>query len=324
RALNGYPEVGAKTRATVEATAKRMGYRPNRVAQKLQSGRSGLVGMIVHPDPALPKDRSFVEVMLGLSQELAARDLDLLFQVAADPDLLTPYRRLIEMQTVDGFLLNAPRRDDPRVAYLRQMQVPFVVHGRDSDQADYAYYDIDNAAVAQMSTDLLLDLGHRRIALLNGPAPRSYAQDRHAAFKACLTARGGLYQPQLVIHDDQGPDFAYRSALAMLSERFGSRPTALLCATTVMAEGVLRAASDLGLAVPTDLSVVAHDDGVPDLWPTRVPPSLTVTRAPLRAACAPLARLLVEALDGAPASQITARVDMIVRASTGPAPSPHR
>ena len=89
-----------------------------------------------------------------------------------------------------------------------------------------------------------------------------------------------------------------------------------------MAQGVLRAARDLGHSVPGDLSVVAHDDALPGIRPAHFNPALTVTHAPLRDACAPLAQMLVDHLNGAPPARLQTvnRAGLIVRASTGPVP----
>jgi LacI family transcriptional regulator len=322
RALNGFPEVNVRTRRQVEEAAKRLNYRPNRLAQKLQSGRSGMVGMIVRPDPKSPADRSFVEIMMGLSQELAVHDIDMVFQVAVDSDPVFPYKRLVEKNTVDGFILNAPRLNDRRFEYLRHQNIPFVVHGRGGGEPDYPYFDIDNAGVGAASVNLMADLGHTRIALLNGPGHWGYAAQRRTGVAATLKARDLNVPQQFLVDDDRDPNFSYRAALGMLSGRYGPRPTAIICASTIFASGVYRAAKDLGMAVPSDLSIIAHDDAVPELRAINFEPSLTVTRAPLRNACRPLAQCLIGAMNGEPleALQMTAKADLIIRQSTGPVP----
>lgn len=320
RALNGFPEVNARTRAKVEETAKRLNYQPNRLAQKLKSGRSGQVGMIVRPDPKNPSDRGFVEIMLGLSQELARHDLDMVFQVQLDSNPLTAYQRLVGKNTVDGFILNAPMQDDPRIAYLQENHIPFVVHGRTGGAVDYPYFDIDNRRVGRDATRLLLNLGHRRIVFLNGPQNRSFAVERAAGFADEIAAHD--LPAQTVLYDDQSADFGYRASLQLLGSRKEARPTAIFCSSTVLAEGVYRAAADLGLTIPAQLSVIAHDDAVPQLRAEEFSPSLSVTRSPLRDACAPLARILVETLNNPNGDrpQETAVAELIPRRSTA-APS---
>lgn len=321
RALNGFPEVNAKTRALVEDTAKRLNYRPNSLARKLVSGKSGMVGMIVGTDSDLSSDRSFVEIMMGLSARLAERDVDLVFQVSLDDDPVAPYRRLVEKNTLDGFILNAPKLNDPRVEYLTSVGVPFVLHGRLDGAANYPFYDMDNCGASHAAVSLLADLGHKRIALLNGDANFAYSEQRLAGFNSALKARGLTTPPQFVFHGQPDQDYGYTAALAAFSGRLGTVPTGMVCASTLIASGVLKAAGDRGLSIPRDISIVAHDDAIPELRAINLDPGLTVTRAPLRDSCAPLADKLIDFLAGVPAKdlQTTVQPQLIIRNSTGPA-----
>ncbi|MBI1417655.1 MAG: LacI family DNA-binding transcriptional regulator [Limimaricola sp.] len=322
RALNGFPEVSAKTRARVRDAALRLGYQPNRIAQRLVTGRSGMVGMIVRIQPDMSADPSFFETLTGLTAALAARDVDLVLAVDRDDDPVAPYARMLEKGMLDGFVLNAPVPDDPRVAFLRTRGIPFVLHGQTTGPADYPFYDIDNATVSGDQVSLLTALGHRRLALLNGEARLAYAAERARGFRAALASEG--LAPVAVIDGTEAPpeSFGYTEALALLTGRHGPRPTAILCATTLIAAGVLRAARDLRLAVPADLSVMAHDDGLPRNAGSTPGQTLSVTRAPLREACVPLANALVDRVGGVPVEklQTLVRASVVVGDSTGPAP----
>lgn len=320
RALNGFPEVNAKTRALVEDTARKMKYRPNQIAKKLVSGRSGMVGMVLKPESTTATDPAFYEIMFGLSDQLARRDLDLVFHASTAEDLVLPYRRLVEKNLLDGFILNAPEQGDPRIEYLQAQGIPFVVHGQ-TGASDYAYFDIDNEAVSRASVNLLTDLGHRRIALLNGPAPYAFSAARLRGFCSSMQARD-LNVPQIALrHGHSTEDYGYSAALSLLSSQNGARPSAIICASTLIAAGVYRAAADLKVAIPTELSIIAHDDAVPQMRAVNFSPALTVTRAPLRDACAPLAQSICDLLDGAnPAGlQTLIESELIIRASTTPA-----
>jgi LacI family transcriptional regulator len=321
RALNGFPEVNARTRDRVADMARRLGYAPNRAAQRLVTGRSGMVGMIVRLRADLTADQTFLDVLTGMTAALAAQDMDLVLAVDQHDDPTLAYARMIDRQMVDGFILNAPVPQDPRIAFLHQMQVPFVVHGQSGPNPDYPFYDIDNRAVSADAVAFLTALGHRRIALLNGDVMLSYGAERLAGF---LMAMGALPVPaDFIAAERPSESYGYTAALAMLSGRSGLRPTALVCGSTLIAAGALQAARDIGLSVPADLSVIAHDDALPQLRAINFTPALTVTRAPLRDACGPLARALIAHIDGAPAHtlQTQARADLIVRHSTAPTPA---
>ncbi|GHC62079.1 substrate-binding domain-containing protein [Neogemmobacter tilapiae] len=321
RALNGFPEVNEQTRQRVQAVARAMNYRPNQIAQKLVSGRSGMIGMILRSPVDVATDPSFFEVMAGLSSRLADYDMDLVFHASNAEDEVAPYRRLVAKATLDGFILNAPTVEDQRIQFLTAAGVPFVVHGRAGlGVPDYPFFDIDNAALARQSVALLHDLGHRRIAFLNGPANYAYAAQRLSGFQSALAARGLVTPTRFIRHDRLAEDYGQRAAATMLTDT--AAPTAFLCASTLIAAGVLRAARKAGLSVPGDLSVIAHDDAIPQFRAVNFEPALTVTRAPIRDACGPLTDKMVRLLDGAQSSDLQTMVtaDLIVRQSTGPVP----
>ena len=322
RALNGFPEVSERTRKMVQDMADRLNYRPNRIAQKLVTGRSGMVGMIVRINPDFSSEPIFFQMVMALSDALGARDVDLVLTVDRGDDPIAPYARMIEKNTLDGFILNAPQHNDPRVAHLRERDVPFVLHGKVAGSRDYPFYDVDNHKVAADAVSLLTDLGHTRIALINGDKSLAFTHQRGEGFLGELATRGISVPDQFIVHDQPGYEAAYTQTLAMLSGRFGLPPTALVCATTHLARDARRAISDRGLSVPDHISIVAHDDALPNVLAHDFDPPLTVTSAPLVDACEPLAAALLDLIEGAPVSDLQTEVPakLIVRASTGPVP----
>ena len=322
RALNGFPEVNAQTRDRVREVADRLGYQPNRIAQRLVTGRSGMVGMVIKLRPDMSADQTFFDILTGLSAVLAERDTDLVFAVDPGGDPVAPYKRMLERGMLDGFILNGPEPNDPRISFLQARGIPFVMHGQAEDAPDYPFFGIDNRAVSNDSVALLTALGHRRIALMNGEARFAFAADRREGFLAAMADAGLTVPSGFISHGEPTESYGYTRALAWLSGQEGPRPTAILCTSTTVVAGVLRAAADLGLSVPGDVSVMAHDDALPELRATHFTPALTVTCAPLRDACRPLAEQILDHIDGAPAAhlQTLVRAETIPRASTGPVP----
>lgn len=321
RALNGFPEVNIKTRDKVRETAERLGYRPNRVAQRLVTGRSGMVGMIVKIRADMSADQTFFEMLTGLTAALAARDVDLVLAVDQDDDPVQPYRKMMERDILDGFILNAPVPDDPRVSFLQAQGIPFVMHGQSAPDVAYACYGIDNAAVSADAVKLLSSLGHARIALINAGLQYAYAVDRQSGYIDAMAGLGLNVPTAFLSAASETEMQGYTTALSMLSGQDGPRPTAFVCTSTLIASGVIRAVKDRGLRVPEDVSVMAHDDALPLMRAVSFDPALTVTRAPLRDACVPLANLLLDHVSGAPPEQRIERAELIVRASTGPVPN---
>lgn len=320
RALNGFPEVGEKTRLRVLEASERLHYKPNSSAKRLATGKSGMVGIIFRATQNLLVDPHFVDFLAGLSIGLAEHDLDLIIHTASHGQLTAHYKRFAASGSVDGMIVSAPTLDDERIATLQERGFPFVVHGRASEHPPYAFFDIDNDGAFAAATTLLADLGHRRIALLNGPAGLAFAAQREAAFRRVAAARGLFIPDRFVTHDDMSEDVGHRRAAAMLAADLP--PTAFLCASTLMALGVMRAAAERGLGIGTDISVIAHDDVLPHLRSEHFSPPLTVTRSPIRQAGTALAEMVVARIDGANPLQLqrTVPVDLIARASTGAAP----
>ncbi len=321
RALNGFPEVNARTKEKVESAAKRLNYRPNKTAQRLVSGKSGMIGVVLMADKNRTADQTFFEVTGGLSRHLAEQDRDLIFQVDISDDPVAPYKRLVEKSAVDGFIIQGPSRNDARIAYLQEIGMPFVVHGKaEVGPVDYAFYDIDNISAARDASRLLTDLGHRRIAFLNGLQDRAFARDRRRGFQqSCIEA--GIENPdKWILFGPQTPQFGYSGAEEFLSR--SEPPTAFLCASTLAAQGVSDYLKKNGLSCPTDVSIVAHDDAIVTARAIEFDPPLTVTRSPMRDACKPLADIMGQLLNGANPKdlQITSSAELIVRSSTRSAP----
>lgn len=321
RALNDFPEIKDATKAKVKAMAEELGYRPNKSAQKLVSGKSHSVGVILKYASAQTADPSLYEMMIGLSQYLAEKDLDLIFQVAVSEDEVSPYKRLLGKQSVDGFIISAPTRNDPRIEYLQQQKVPFVVHGKgEYGEVDYAYYDIDNYAVGYDSTHLLQQLGHQKIALINGPDGLAFSRDRRRGYIAAMEEANNHFDENLITFGPVTESYAYQAASKLLDS--STPPTAFVCANTPSASGVLSCLRDRNLSCPEDVSIIAHDDGYPGYNTELLEPQLTVTYSPLRDACVPLADIMAQLENGESPSnlQITHKADLILRRSTGPAP----
>ncbi len=317
RALNNHADVSAETRERVHAAARELGYQPNLSARRLVTGRSGMLGLVLPDVPCKAEYSMFVQIVGGLSQHLSRLGQQFVLHIA-DPkdDIVEVYRRLISGGAIDGFVLLEPELGDRRVAFLREAGVPFVIHGRTEDWGNYPFYDIDNRAVAQTLTNLLIREGHRRIAFLNGPSGLTYAASRYAGYRAALEEAGLDELPGL---HRFGPMREGQGLLAGVS-LFGSdgpQPTGVVCGSTRLAAGLLQALDALDLTVPLDVSVVAHDDELPGLRTRAFDPPLTVTWSPLALGWPHLARILSAAVDGAPLSdlQLEGEVKLIDRGS---------
>ncbi|ULR43470.1 substrate-binding domain-containing protein [Rhizobium sp. K102] len=322
RALNGYPEVNEATRERVLQAVKETGYRPNKAAQRLATGKAGSIGLVMPTAPGHQSDVHFGEFLAGLGEEAVRHDFHFVIMPADPDDEVAALRRLAISGNVDALFVAYMRGHDPRLPMLKSLSMPYVVHGRSfGAEPDYPYLDIDNEGAFYDATRLLLQLGHTRFALMNGPTHLDFAIRRRNGVISALAERGLTLEEDCVSHalmtDEQG-------LLAM--ERFlqlPQRPTAILCSSTVMALGAIRAVNQAGLRLGEDISLIAHDDVLPLLKPESFSVPLTTTRSSLRAAGARIAQRLIGTVKQAgpfPEQELW-KTELIVRASTGPAPS---
>lgn len=322
RALNGHSDVSADTRQRVVEMAKHLKYQPNLTARKLVMGKSGIVGLVLPRVPTILQDGLFVQIAGGLSSHFSRKGKQFVLHIADETDdIIDVYRRLIDSGSLDGFVVLEPLIGDARVAYLRERKIPFVLHGRHQANPDYPFFDIDNEAVGYRLTRILLDQGHRRIAFLNGHAGRAYVQQRQIGYLRALTEAGVHPEDSLHLCDDMTEAFGLMGMVRLLNDP-SHMPTGIMCGNALIAKGVLHVLNTLNIPVPGQVSVVAHDDELPDTRTAFFNPPLTVTYAPLENSWQPLAEILTNAVDGLPiaALQRFGDVTLIARESVGPPP----
>lgn len=320
RALNGYSTVKPATRARVQAAAKALDYRPNSSARRLATGRAGAFGVIVTSGDNMLIDPHFTEFLAGLTGALADDDIDIVMTAASPEKQAATYARYANAGKVDGFIVSAPKKNDPRITTLQNMGFPFVVHGQSENIREYSYYDIDNFGAFEKTADYLLQLGHRRIALLNGTPDAMFAVQRRAGFAAAFARHGVTPDKALVVADTMTEDVGYDRMKAMLA--LDSRPTAVMCSSMILALGAQRAIQQAGLVIGRDISLTSHDDGLHSIKTENFNVPLTVTRSPIREAGLALADMLrTIVIDGAQSPiQKIAPVDLVLRQSTAPVP----
>ncbi len=317
RGLNDYPEVSAATRQRIRDAAQQLGYRPNASARRLATGRAGAIGIALD----LQAEVHMSEFMYGLGKRLADNNIDILVTPTETAlHELDIYRRLASSKNVDAIVLHSPFPNDARARLLNEVGMPFIVHGRADIEAPHAWLDIDNEAAFRRATDHLLDLGHRRIAMINGPEGRTFAEHRNRGYRDALLARGIAFDPAYVVHGRFSDEIGYHFARALLER--APHPTAFLAGSMMSALGVSRAVRAAGLTLGRDISLIAHDDVFPFLTADQMQPSLTTTRSSIRAAGNRIGELLLQALSGRPVSEIHELwpVELVLRESTGPAP----
>ena len=322
RALNGYPEVNESTRQRVMEAAERHGYSPNARAKRLATGRALAIGHLL---PVSTEHEMvnpvFADYIAGASKRYAESGYDLLLSVVRDEDEAQTYRDLSTRGAVDGVVVHGPKVNDYRIPMLRKLGLPFVVHGRSSEVTEtYNWVDVNNRRAFLRATDFLLDLGHRRIGLINGLEKMDFATRRLAGYAEALTKRGLSVEPGLIAQGEMTETYGYATARKFLEAK--APPTALLISSIISAIGARRAIDDLGLRMGREVSIVVHDDDLSYFRNEGDVPIFTGTRSSVRDAGWHTADMLIDTInepDG-PARTLLLEADLTVGQSTGPAP----
>jgi LacI family transcriptional regulator len=314
RVLNGRPDVSPRTREAILEYIREQGYSSNRNARSLAGGRTGLIGLAV---PFV--DSYFGLIVAGAAEALAERDSRLVLCLTEQQHdrEVTLLDRLMH-GTTDGGLILLPSETASELRGLQQRGYPFVVIDPMMPLDD----DLPVVATAhwqgaRMATEHLIELGHRRIAVITGRPGWVASIDRLAGYRSAMATAGLPLDPDLVATGDWYIEAGITGAHALL--RLPNRPTAIFAFNDNMAIGVMQVARELGLRIPEDLSVVGFDDIEMSAF---LNPPLTTVRQPLRemgrVACGLLARIIEGQKVETTGIELANR--LIVRSSTAPPP----
>lgn len=257
RALNGYTDVSASTRQRVFDAAKAMNYSPHPVAHRLATGKTGAVAIINSMRPGNAADGSAIALHTGVAEVLREHKyFALSLGLPSDEQEIPELMRLLDGRLVDGVVLTRTRTNDPRVSLLQDRKIPFITHGRTLDNAPHAWLDTDNEGAFEQATQALIDLGHRRIAFINGMPHMTFASLREQGFRQALE-RAKIDANTCPVH--------YTELTAESGEHIASQllrapkpPTAIVCATDTVALGAMAAVRAAGWVVGRDVSVMGY------------------------------------------------------------------
>lgn len=321
RVLNDEKPVSDATRARVLDAIRELDYLPNAHARNLARGRSGTIGVAI----AMSAERAFGrlffdDVMRGIGSVADAQGLDILLHPwGGRMSVLDLYGQ----GKVDGLvLMNIPFTDRTLVEVAAR-GLPAVLafqpghSGRSSE--GYVWVDVDNVGGMRAAVRHLLDLGHRRFALLNGPADLAVCQLRFEGYRTTLAAAGLPVIERSVTSGDFSMESGCERFIALWrSMPEEDRPTGVLCGDDTIALGALDGAQRLGLQVPRDLSVVGFDDIALAGYAR---PPLTTIRQDALAKGRAAAESLINLLNGTLATRHRMLpTELVVRGSTGPPP----
>ena len=272
RAINDKGEIRPETRARILRIADQLGYRPNSVARSLATQRTQNIGLVV-PDVSNP---FFASVARGI-QDAAHQNRYNVFLCNTDENAEREQSaiRSLEAQRVDGILLCSSRLPEAELLQLANRYQPLVLVNRCVAHPQTGCVLVDDARAMKQAVQYLIDLGHRRIGLLAGPAKSHSGQQRSLGYLQAMH-EGGLDAPaSWQIHCPPQVIGGRTAARTML----GRAPelTVLVAYNDLVAVGALQACADLNLRVPEDCAILGCDDV---MLAALVSPPLTTIRIP--------------------------------------------
>jgi LacI family transcriptional regulator, xylobiose transport system transcriptional regulator len=311
KVLNGRADVASATRAMVEQVIRERGHR----RQKRPSERAPLVELLSHQ---LEGDYS-IDMIKGVQSVIGPQGLALVVTdygggTAPEADWARGVLARRSVGVVAAFATLGPHQLDR----LSARGVPLVL----VDPTGEPEHGVLSVGAANwdgglVATRHLLGLGHRRIAVITGPPQVLSSRARLDGFRAAMSAAGVPIDHRLVCPGNFEIEDGIHHGRELL--RRAARPTAIFAFNDGMALGVYQAVAEAGLRIPGDISVVGFDDLPGSRW---MIPKLTTVRQPLADMAAVATHLLLALVRGeAPARTRTVlATDLVVRASTGPAP----
>lgn len=300
--------VNPNTRSRVLACAEQLGYRPNRAARALITGRTYNIGLIV-ADIANP----FFPPLIKAAEAQARKHDHHVFVADTNEDAMAEEEvvRALAKQ-VDGVLLCSPRMSNTLIEQLSR-QVPLVVVNRRIPGLPAVVMDVSQGA--RMAVDHLAGLGHRRIALLSGPRGSWTSREIRRAANAAARAASA----DLVVIGPNPP--TETGGLTVAEEVLRAGATAVLAYNDLMAIGLIEGLLTAGARVPDEVSVI----GIDDIMLSRLTrPKLTTVATPTAAAGrAAVDMLLAHGDDRRTTAHVQLQTELVIRDSTGPGPGPH-
>ena len=312
RVLNWESNVSEETRRKVLSTIEALGYQPNPSAQQLARGRSALIGLLFH-DAA---SSYIIEVLNGLLEisEVQGYRVSLHHCDISNPDDIATVIRMASQRQIDGLVFTPPCDNSTQIVEaLQSMDFPFVQLTPHERSPHCAWVTATDEQGAFEITRHLLELGHRRIGIIQGTCNHQASCDRLSGFRRAFLSYGLEPAVDLI----QPGSWTFESGLECAAKLLGmkNRPSAIVAANDEVAAGVIQAAWRLGIQCPAQLSVVGFDD-VP--LAKQLCPPLTTVRQPIREIAKTAMSILIEHLiqGNGKIRNVQVPTQLIVRQST--------
>lgn len=260
KVLNGYPDVSEKTRQKVKQITDELGYQPSSAARSLVTRRSMTIGVFLHAHTDSAFRNPFLhEVIASFSNAVGEFGYDLLFfSNSRTPSTPEGFEARARYRDVDGlFLLGVPRTN-PDLPELANSETPVVSVDLDLFGARASYLCSDNVKGSHQAIAHLVENGHSKIAFIGDRLGTKPGHDRRLGYQQALLKWSLPYRAEWVVNGDFSESSGYEAGLRLTS--CSELPTAVFCASDMMAIGAMKAFEEAGLKAGEDISFVGFDD----------------------------------------------------------------
>ena len=314
RALNGYPDVNPDTRKKVIQAAQKIGYKANPTAQRLASGKSRNVGVILPSNAAMFVSPAFSKVLAEASAFLAKHRYKLIVMTISDcQNEQDVYLDFITSGLIDGLFIVRTRSDDQRLTLLKTHHFPFVCFGHEQGYPLDSFIDVDNEQAFYLLTKRQIQLGHQRIAFLDAPIDLTLSQARIRGYEAAIKEANLIADPRWLLNGELTENSATIMTKSVMS--LANRPTSILCADDIMAMGCIAACESLGYVPGVDIAIAGYGDYEYSVYSK---PTITTLKYDTSAIGEMMAKLMLNKLDNGQFSiQNWYQAEIISRQSDG-------
>ncbi len=226
RALSGAPEIALKTRHRVASVAEEIGYVPDRAAQRLRTGKTKVVSLVLCPhQESIGFGNSLI---VGLTRALHGSGYHLNITPSfSKEDELSPIKSIVRNKFSDGIIFTRTQPFDNRIRYLLEVNHPFISHGRTEFAAPHSYVDYDNQRFAYEAVKRLVEKKSKKICIILPPTTLSFNQHLHTGFmKAIRDFNVDFEIPENIDLDSESHEIR-----SWISERIkkGNAPDGFVC-----------------------------------------------------------------------------------------------
>jgi LacI family transcriptional regulator len=259
RVVNEHPSVKKEVRQRVLAIIEEHHFHPNAAARTLAMQRSWTIGLILpHSVSTFFTDPYYPNLVMGIAKACNLFNYTLaLFLVGTKEDEENVFARIGRTGFLDGVIVQSGHHGDQGIiGRMIDNHIPLIVVGRPFRSDNVTYVDIDNVSASKLATQYLYQTGCRKIATITGPIDSTVGIDRLEGYRQAITEQNGLIDKSLIVEGN----FTETGGFLAMQKLLPYKPDGVFVASDVMAVGAIKAAEEVNLRIPNDISFIGFDD----------------------------------------------------------------